>query len=351
MPEVESAPAVESAATETAVTPASESFDRPAFEESVQEKLDAFNASDDSSAETTESANAETPPAAETDEHTEAAVETEKDEKGTSPAVAQDQSPILPASFRRSLKEAAWSDEEIDSALKGQGNKFLEYATKIHSTRNAETARWADLGRQARQQQSQGQAQTQTQQTSQVLKPVDVAALKKKYGDDGIIDELVAPINSVVESINRVLPIVQQTQANSQRAELDSLGRQIDGFFGSKDMDSYKELYGSQGTNLTKEQNDQRVKVLETADALIGGARLQGRQLTLGEALSYAHDSVSGDFKEQAVQKQMKAKLVQRNKGITLKPNAKKPIPAAKPGDRSSLIKTTEQRLKAAFSS
>ena len=260
---------------------------------------------------------------------------------------AATQAPTLPAAYRRSLKAYDWTDEEIDAAAKQPG--FLATAAKIHTNRVKETAAWSEAGRKAKEAAQPKPTQDAPQQQPQqiALKPIDAAALKAEYGDDALIDKLVGPVNATIEKINSILPIVQQTQQRAAMSEADTLGRQIDGFFGGKEMESYSKLYGANG-KLTQEHYAARNKVLEFADTLIGGAALQGRSLGFDEAMQLAHDAVSGGVKEQAAREKITTQVKARNKGISLKPGArgtnlnKGPVKT-----RSDLEKRVNQGLRA----
>jgi hypothetical protein len=358
-------------------------FDRAGLESKVADSLAAAFGEDDDSDEViddgeqqTEEAVTEDPPAEEaTADETQSGQEESGEEQQTgeeeetpaaetedagAAAATKTTAPTLPAAYRRSLKAYEWTDEEIDANLKTFGTKFIETAGRIHKNRNAEIADWAERGRQARQaaqpQPQQGQQQQQqTAAPASGLKPVDAAALKQKYGSEDLIDEIVGPVNAAIEQINNtILPAVQQTQARSQQAEMDMLSRQIDGFFGGKELEPYRNVYGDPAkSKLTKEQIDTRNKVLEMADALVGGAeRAIGRKLSFGEAMQMAHDHVSSGFKEQAVRTAIKSQLKTRNKGITLKPSGRSTTTAnsgGAPKTRSDLERKVSQGLKAAF--
>jgi hypothetical protein len=303
-------------------------------------------------AETTEgepAAETETP-AEETTEGSEAASE---EKPGEQPA-ADSGLPILPAAYRRSLKGYEWTDDEIDAALKQGGQSFVTTASKLHQNRNTELARWADAGRAARQQQQAPGAQSAQPSTQQRdnddLSPVDVAALKAKVGDEELAAAIVDPINRVVERTNRVAQQVRESQYRAQQAELETLNKQINQFFGGKELEPYKEVYGAGAATDSQGQMAARNKVLEYADALIGGARLQGRQLSNAEALQMAHDSVTGPIKDQAARTKLVAQVKQRERGITMKPNARGTgTGQSKPAGRSELEKRVQMGLRKAF--
>jgi hypothetical protein len=269
---------------------------------------------------------------------------------------AGDDAPTLPDAYVRSLKSRGWTDEKIAADYTKFGLDFVDLAERIHKSRNSEVAEWAAAGRNAIAQQQQATPPQQQQQrqaeTPAGLKPVDVAKLKEKYGEDeAMIDDIVGPVNQAIEHINRMLPQIQQTQQRSQQAELDMLEKQVGSFFGGKELEPYRTVYGDSATAvLNKDQIVARNKVLETANALIVGAKVQHRDLSLGEALQFAHDAVSGDFKEQAVRTTIKKELKQRKQGISLKPTARGNNGQFKGGSgKTDRERSVAAGLKAAF--
>lgn len=258
-------------------------------------------------------------------EVTDESTETPGEEVDTDEPAATAKKPALslPAAHIRSLKANDWSDEEIQQNIELLGDKFLPIAARIHKNRVAETAFYAEQGRRARAEQNAPKGQKPSADLADQLQAIDGDGLKKKYGEHDLIDSLVKPYNQLLAEFKRIAPIVQESQKRSQQAELETLSRQIDGFFGGKELDPYKEVYGTAQDQLTENQLATRNKVLETADALMVGAKVQGRTMSLGDALQLAHDSVSGGFKNQAARSQIKAGLKARSKGISLKPSGK----------------------------
>lgn len=325
-------------------------------EETVDETDDSSTATEGTeevTEETTETTETEETEVKEDEAATEEG-ETETEEEAEEAAPAKKAGPTLPDAHRRSLKAYGWEDDEIDANLTALGDKFIGLAQKIHSNRNTEVAQWANAGRAAKQQTTDGQQTTTTAATTPTgLKPIDVKALKEHFGEDKMVDQIAAPINAVIEQINRILPQVQEVQQNATMSQLEVLGRQVDEFFGGKELKSYTEVYGDAKTQLSEKSVQARNKVLELADALMTGAQLQGRKLSLGEALTYAHDSLSGDYKVKAARSEIKGSLKKREKGITLKPGNKSKTIAAtkgnKPATRSDLEKKVAQGLAKVF--
>jgi hypothetical protein len=283
------------------------------------------------------------------DESGAATEETPAEEKETPPPSIDSKVPTLPAAYVRSLKAYDWTDAEISDAAKQPG--FLSTAAKIHQNRVKETAAWADQGRKVRQESAPAPRETPVKTDPDIgeLKPLDAAELKKTFGEDKLIDVLVGPLNKAIERINRAMPVVEANQRTSEQAKLETLGNQIETFFGGKELEPFKNVYGSMKTGLKEDHIQSRNKVLELADALVLGAQKQGRALTLGDALTLAHDSVSSGFKEQAVRTTIKNNMKTRNRGITLKPGGSRVAPPTAVQSRKQLERKVGDALAATF--
>lgn len=234
------------------------------------------------------------------------------------PGAVAKPAPTLPNAHRRSLKAYGWDDAEIDQNLAALGPAFMATAARIHKNRNDEVKGYADAGRQARQQQNQP-----APQTAEVpgLKPIDIAALKAKYGEADLIDQMAVPYNALLQEFNKILPVIQQTRQRAQQAELESISRQLDSYFEAAD----KDLYGTAKTK-SETQIAARNEILTTADAIMYGMKKQGREVSMNDALDMAIDSMTGDTKEAKARTKIKASLQTRNKGISLRPSGKSDV-------------------------
>ena len=322
----------EAAVDSGAPAPASESVAESTVE-SIQSTLDSVfenDVVDDGDTETAEPAD-KTPAEPSTETETPAAESATEEPKTPTAEAAAPKAPTLPAAYRRSLKAMEWTDAEIDDAASDP--RFLATAAKIHQTRNKEVAAWADLGRKTKEAAAAPPPAKEAPKpaTFQGYTPEEIKALKDTYGEDagGLIDSMAGKVNLLVDSIKTMMPVIEQTQARSQQAQADMLNRQITGFFSSKELAPYKDTYGTDLSKLTETQLGQRNKVLEYADALIGGAAQQGRNLSFEEAMNLAHDAMSGGIKTQAARTEVRSQLQARAYGITLRPGARAAAPAS----------------------
>lgn len=271
--------------------------------------------------------------------------------------------PTLPDAVRRSLQAYGWDDDAIDAGLKADPTSFTVAASKIHATRNAELARWAELGRTqqqaAKSEQETAAAKVASARTATeaqhlddagLFKPVDVDALIEKHGNEDIVRAVAEPVNAIISTINSLLPDLRTGVASINESRQQTMTKQIDEFFGGKGMETFLDLYGKDSASLSDEQLKTRNKVLDLADAMILGARAQGQKLTTAEALKLAHDSVSSGHKAAAIRKEVKGKVTQRGKSLSLRPSAKGGNARdGAPKNRSELEAATASRLANVF--
>lgn len=269
-------------------------------------------------------------------------------QKETSTPAAAD-APTLPAAYVRSLKAAQWTDEEIKAGLETNPDKFLQMAERVHASRNAETREWATKGQQAKQIQANPGSAAPQQKPSTDLQQIDIEALKKKYGDEPFVTEL-AKANQVIQQAQKMQEWMQQSQERQSRAEMETIGRQVEAFFGSDELKLYSDLYGTSAATMTPEQQAARVKLLDTADLISVGARGLNRNITLDEILQRAHEAVSGPVKVKAAAQAIAKQVKQRSNAITIRPGARvAPVATSAKAKRAELEGNVRGGLKKAF--
>ena len=268
--------------------------------------------------------------------------------------------PTFPEAYRRTLHAYDWTDDEIANALNQEPDaraSFMVTAQKLHANRNAELAKWAEMGRRQRDVPADSTAtpakelvKPTVEPEAEAFAPANIDALIEKHGNEDLVREIAEPFNRMMEQINEVLPDLMSGVQSIRESRQQALSRQIDQFFGSEGLKSYAEVYGLDSTDLSDDQVGTRNKVLEFADALVAGASLQGRRLSTEEALVLAHDSVSGEFKEKAIRTEIRKSVTVRSKGLSLKPTGKTTQKAG-PKTREELERDVHARLASVFSS
>ncbi len=238
--------------------------------------------------------------------------------------------PTLPDNYVRSLLASGWSNDEIISQHSVLGAEFEKIAAKVHEKRTADSREWAAHGRMEANQRAAAEEQAKPKESeplpSSELPRVDVEALKKQYGDDpriaGIIDGLVGPVNKSIEAMNAMLPSVADSVERQATSEKAALQNEVNAFFSSPEVLPYGKLYGlgpTQGVDEDAYQN--RLRVMEVADQIRTGAAFQNRIVGFTEALSLAHDSISADFRVQAIREDIKQQVQQRAASVTTPPS------------------------------
>ena len=343
MPAPEAAPAVE-AKTSLA--------EDPAIVERIQQDLDAAGEIETPEPESTGTP----PPAVEGEEKpAEEVAEPKTSEEPAAAPAAKPETSTLPASYRRSAKARGWEDKEIDDFVASNPDKALQTFERIHSSRVEEVNQWAKIGREHRQgtparEAGPAPAAPVAADPMSALKPVDVKALAEQFGNEDLLTAMAGPLNAAIAAIQPLMARAKQYEEQEQRSARETLGKQVQNFFTSKELQPFSEAYGGDPASLTDAQLQMRAKVLETADSLIAGARFQGRELSTEEALTYAHDAVSSGLKEKVIRETLKTAVTKRAKGITLKPtNRGSTDQGGPPRDRKELENRTSDRLRGIF--
>lgn len=340
-------------------------FDRTALEATTKQRLAAVFGDEPAVEETTDTGEQDA-----ADDTTQDEVADQDDQGGEettetiSEAAVEDSgdpdAPTLPDAYRRTLEHKGWKPEEIDHNLKALGPQFIAQVEKLHVAQNAENAALAMMGRQIRAQESplqeaSGQTPETPPATVKAIPAVDVQGLKEKFGEDELVDAIAAPINAAVEAMNAILPNLHAGQEAAQQAEVDRVSQSVETFFSEDSKQAYTELYGHAKVGLTDTQVTKRNEVLDHAYNLIVGAReVQGREISLSDAMEMAHNHVSREFDLNAVRHGIVKKAKAREKGITLRPSNRSEqstltTPNGPPSTRQELESRTRARLRKVF--
>jgi hypothetical protein len=342
-------------------TEAPRSSEDPKVVSAVQAHLDAFDSLlEDGDTPPVEAKPAADSPAGETpapkEDETPAETPAETPETPAAEAAPAPADTTLPAAYHRTAKARGWTDQEISDFHKANPDLAIKTFERMHESRTKEINEWAELGRKNRTPAPGASASPAPSPAAPAapptaaLKPINVAEMVEKYGNQELIEALAGPLNATIAAITPVLERAEKYETQAKQTSQEALNKTVQDFFTGKDMAGYKEVYGTTPASLTKEQVDMRSKVLETADALIAGAAFQGRQLDVNEALVLAHDSVASGVKETVIRDAIRKDVTKRGKGITLKPTAQgRKAAGGAPRDRQELLSRTEDRLAGAF--
>jgi len=305
------------------ITPAEDPTEAQ-IEANAQATLDAIDALDDNEDVSVESSEDPTPtPVTVEGETKEEVVTPEPAAEGEGePVVEETPSYVLPDAHRRSAKAQGWTDDEIDNAFRVSPERASAMFERTHASRTQEINTWADIGRAKREETERMNRTAPVLEPAPVLAPIDANALVEEHGNPEFINRIVGPINSLIERIQPILEDARAAQEEAEKTQEDALRQVTDSFFNAADMTSYKDLYGGNVQTLTEEQLNRRKSLFETADALIAGARAQGRTVSVPEALQFAHDSQTTPIQKTIIRDEIKAKVTKRNASLTLQPTS-----------------------------
>ena len=247
----------------------------------------------------------------------------------------------IPDSFYRAAIHQGWKPEEIQEFCEKTPELALRTFGKIHESTNKLSSQFAELGR----------IKMQSVKTEQKIedKPgkvaetkvesIDIAQLKEAYKDDPIVDVIVQQqkqYQNVLERLDAQTEEIRQTRQSVNAPnvkEQELIQQQVSQFFGADDMKIYTDFYGSdkdaEGNAVQPEsfmpgQRANRAAIIQMADQMIAGAELQGREMSVSEALECSHMVLTAPMVEQRVRSKIKKAVVKRNKGITLKGSGKR---------------------------
>jgi hypothetical protein len=264
----------------------------------------------------------------------------------------------LPAEYIRAAVHQGWTADEVAALHKQNPDLALKTLSNLYASTNSASAEWAAIGR--------AKATTQptpAPESAKVDTGVDVTALEKEYGADDPLVKQIKVLDAFVRKSVAVTPAaapvqndfdaVRQAQVNAETA------KQVDGYFHEPGMETNAALatfYGKAPigaewrSHLTPVQLQNRAAVMQEADAIMAGATLQGRTMTVGEALDRAHSIVAKSVLEAEVFAKVKASVSKRGNSLTIQPSKSGTTQAAavtsgKPATREELEQRVEQRL------
>jgi len=214
---------------------------------------------------------------------------------------------VLPAEVRRSLQNYGYTDAQIDEKLKTGGKEFLSIAEMAHNIRKKEVEAYARLGQQVQQQKPiiQPTAVTPSNSPDEVTEADIQELLKLNPNNQAAL--------FIAKQARSDIAFRQQQREATRAAHNAATQTQINSFFAQEGMKAYTEHYA---------KPEVKQKLLETAAAVEAGLAAQGRQVTVTEALTMAHDALAAPIVKAAARQEITdeakardAALTQRNVG------------------------------------
>lgn len=261
--------------------------------------------------------------------------------------------PAIPDNHYRAAVHQGWKPEDIKELYDSNPELALKTLKKLHEDTNKVSQVFAQKGRLAAQKQAQPQNQQQPPQVPPVQsQPVDMEKLKERYEDDpfGAMAELIKATVGQKSQPQQQQQVVQPTQTqdeNARFAEYVANQKAVSEFFNDDDMTEYNGIYGAEKDGLLPGHEANRQAVLETADAIIDGMKLEGRDISVSDALMRAHLIVSAPVTEQVVRNKLVKSAKKREKGMTLRPSkSSSPAPKNIKGQKSEEQRTSDAQAR-----
>ena len=254
----------------------------------------------------------------------------------------------LPEAYYRAAEHQGWKPEEIKAFFEATPELAIQTFGKIHESTNKLSNDFANIGRaKMKPADKPADAVTATEATAAGGKKVDLAALKEEYGADSNIIKAFEAIHASIPAptVPTGQPVQSQPIVQSQVAVIDPrVEVMVNQFFTADTLKPYKDFYGEgkDVNKLTMEQNKNRWAVLDKADEIVAGAAVMGRPITADAAMDKAHLLISADVQKQAVRAELKATIVKRARGLSLKPAQSKtavPVKDAKTAEKDLEVK------------
>lgn len=242
----------------------------------------------------------------------------------------------LPDAYCRAAEHQGWKPEEIKEFFEATPELAIQTLGKIYESTNKLSNDFANLGR-ATLKPANKPADSQTVTDVDANKAIDLTALKEEYGADSAVVKTMEAMQARLQTAPAAQPqTVQQTVQQPVQQPVQQIDSQIEimvnQFFTDPALQPYEEFYGKgkDANALTIQQNNNRYAVLETADNIVVGAQTLGNRMTWEQAMDLAHMTVSASVHEQAARTELKAQIVKRAAGTTLKPAKSKAVVPAK---------------------
>ncbi len=331
------------------------------LEQTVEERLAKFNGSEE--AKELKSEEVKPDPEVEEVEEKEEEVKEQEDEEvkeveeedKESEKEPEKEAPALPENYFRAAVHQGMEPENIQKIFDADPDGALKLFESIYNSTNFISEQTSALGRTKRvEMQKALEAESKPEEIE--YKSIDIDAIKKAYSEDdpGLVT-LFEGLNAQNKQMFDMLKEQRQTptpQSQQPSDEDKKVWGTINTFFSDKGMEVFSEAYGAVGegkdwnTSLTGAQAQTRMEIIDEADLIMGGAKLQGRDMNYAEALSRAHLVASSKMQSQIAREQIHKEIKKRNKGITVKSTGKSSNKSLTPEqEEKALEKKTEGRL------
>ena len=337
------------------------------FEDNVGKKLDEVFGDEPTpdADEEDDTTTPETEPETTPDEPADDGKDTSPAEDGTeteSDDSAGDEHALTPAEIRAAL-HAGWTDEEITELSGANPALAKKTCAKALETMNAASKVFSEAGKKAK---ATPEAPAAPAPTAAPQAPaIDLTAIEAEYKDDPLypvlkqIADTNAALTARVDSLQNTPADTSQAEAREAAAAQQqdaAVDQQLNTFFTGDTVAEYEDVFGKttkddeNWDHITQGQMRKRLGVVDQANLILAGAKSQGVEMSLDDALHRAFLAEVATVKEGHIVAKLSKSLKKREAGITLKPGTGTKIVASngKPS-QAELEAVTGQRLAACF--
>lgn len=226
--------------------------------------------------------------------------------------------PTIDPNLRFVAAELGWSEDKLNSLFKADPELAESTLRQLADTYTNLSRQYLDPGPRPAigspaYQNSPAQPESLTPQLDKLY--ADLERFSETEGTE-IVDRFLKPLQS--EIISPLKQLMAQNEAKARdmvrteaRTAMGSLSEKFNDFYGGMDGPS------------TPQQQQNRQVLGQLADQLRAGARLQGRELSIPDALKRAHLLVTADYREQVVRTELKSQIQTRGRQVTVRPSAR----------------------------
>ncbi len=267
---------------------------------------------------------------------------------------ADNESSTLPAKYRRAALARGWTNEEVDHYTALKPDEAMATLKDVYEAWREENSRYSVRGRQLRdtdpvKPSGKLDASGKSEDADDgIVGSIDAKTLIDQYGNEDLVNALVAPVNAAIERVNAMQKAQQEAVAITQTSQQEALANTVKEFFGSAEMKSYTEVYGSDIATMTEDQEAARLALLQEADCIWTGASAHGQDMTVADAMSRALAIVSSETKDVAIRNEIRASLKKRTKTL---PGTRRKVAEDTdedaPVSEEDLVSRTEARMRA----
>ena len=277
----------------------------------------------------------------------------------------------IPEGYVRAALRQGWSQEDVDEEIKTNPERAKKLFANAYETSNKLTRDYAALGREKADATRREAAEKAAAEAPEIKDYISADEISEAADGDKAMAKILTGFNTALKSRDAELAelrkpgpsvddinfarsdqIASTARARANVDETDVM--RISQFFGAENMKPYNDFYGVIKENqnmgdLTPNQRNHRVEMLQVADQLTVGRKSQGFEVTTLEALEDAHLLVTDSIREKVITDGIRSSLTKRSKGRTLRPSDSKKTSAGaelKPAkDRAGAIANCEARL------